>query len=406
MSTPSEVTSPRAWGPWRFVAWFGVVSLLADVVYEGARSITGPYLASLGASALVVGLITGIGEAAALIGRLGSGPLADRTRAYWPLAIGGYVMTVVAVPLLGLTSALWIAAGLVIAERAGKALRSPAKDVMLSHATSAVGRGRGFALHEALDQIGAVAGPLAVAAVFAVTGSYAPTFGMLAVPGAAAIVVLLWLRRRVPDPASYEESPLVAAREVHQRHRLTGSFWWYMAFTATTTIGYGTFAVLSFHLVKTDLVHAAVVPVLYAVVMGVDAVAALVAGHYFDKRGRRVLLVVPVVSALIPLLAFSSSLVAAIAGLMLWGVVMGVQESVMRAAIADLVPSHSRGTAYGIFAAGFGVATLVGGVLTGALYDVSIPLLIAVVIGIEVIAMLVLFKAIATSASAAGSTDR
>lgn len=390
--------SQQSWTPWRFVVWFGVVSLLADLVYEGARSVTGPFLASLGASAALVGLITGVGEAFALVGRLASGPLADRTRAYWPLAIGGYVLTVVSVPLLGLTSVLWIAAGLVIAERAGKALRSPAKDVMLSHATAAIGRGRGFAVHEALDQIGAVAGPLAVAAVLALTGSYAPAFAMLAVPGAAVIVLLLWLRRRVPEPALYEtaepEAPgAPGSPPLSLRAQLGRGFWWYMAFTATTTVGYATFGVLSYHLVKQDLVAPAVVPLIYAGAMGADALAALAAGSLFDRVGRRVLIVVPFAAAVIPALVFTRSVTTAVVGILLWGVVMGIQESVMRAAVADLVPAPRRGTAYGIFAVGFGAATFIGGVLAGALYDISIPALIVAVPIIQVAAVIVFLAA-------------
>src|SRR5215468_9683743 len=182
--------------------------MLADVVYEGARSITGPLLASFGASAALVGLVTGAGEAAALVLRLGSGPLADRTGRFWAWSIGGYALTVVSVPLLGVAGVLWVACTLVIAERVGKAVRSPAKDTLLSHATSAVGRGRGFAVHEALDQVGALAGPLLVAAVLATTGSYRPTLLVLAVPGVLVLGLLVWLRARVPNPGEYENGPV------------------------------------------------------------------------------------------------------------------------------------------------------------------------------------------------------
>ena len=180
---------------WRFVTTFGLISLLADIVYEGARSITGPLLASLGATAVVVGVVTGVGEAAALLLRIVSGPLADRTGHFWAWAISGYFLTVVTVPFLGLAGAVWVAAALVIAERVGKAVRSPAKDTLLSHATSVTGRGRGFAVHEAMDQVGAFVGPLAVAAMLVIFGGdYRPTFALLALPGVAVLVLLLWLR--------------------------------------------------------------------------------------------------------------------------------------------------------------------------------------------------------------------
>lgn len=197
---------------WRFVTIFGVVSLLADFVYEGARSITGPLLASLGATGLVVGVVTGIGEAAALGLRLVSGPLADRTRRFWAWTIAGYALTVITVPVLGVAGTLWMTCALVIAERVGKAVRSPAKDTLLSHATSVTGRGRGFAVHEALDQVGAVIGPLTVAGVLAITGNdYGPALGVLALPGVATLVLLVWLRseHRIQSPMKPTRRALV-----------------------------------------------------------------------------------------------------------------------------------------------------------------------------------------------------
>ncbi|WP_432395207.1 MFS transporter [Pseudarthrobacter sp. L19] len=190
-------------GPMGFVLSFGVVSMLADVVYEGARAITGPYLATLGASAVMVGFITGVGEAVALVLRLGTGPLADRTRKYWPLTITGYALTAVAVPLLALAGSLWQASALVITERFGKAVRTPARDTMLSHAGATLGRGRAFAIHEALDQSGALVGPLLVSLMIAVSG-YQLGFGVLAIPGALAIAAVVLLRRFVPAPERFD----------------------------------------------------------------------------------------------------------------------------------------------------------------------------------------------------------
>jgi MFS family permease len=374
--------------PWRFITAFGVVSLLADLVYEGARSVTGPYLATLGASAALVGLVTGAGEAVALAGRVISGPLVDRTRAYWPVAIAGYALTVAAVPLLGLTTALWAAAALVVAERAGKALRSPAKDVLLSAAASSVGRGRGFAVHEALDQIGAVGGPLIVAAVLAVTaGNYRVAFLILAVPGVAVLAVLTRLRLRVPDPLQYEAEPTHPASAAPDASRsLPARFWRYAAFTALTATGSATFGVLAFHLATTGLVAPAGIPLIYAAAMGVDAAVALGNGWAYDRWGPRVLFVVPVLSALVPALAFTGQLATALLGVLLWGAVTGVQESTMRAAVADLVPTARRGAAYGMFAVVFGTGTLLGGLLFGVLYQTSIPALVAVVAVLQVAA--------------------
>ncbi|MEU5273830.1 MFS transporter [Streptomyces hygroscopicus] len=377
--------------PWRFVVWFGTVSLLADVVYEGARSVTGPLLASLGASSLVVGVVTGAGEAAALGLRLVSGPLADRTHRFWGLAIAGYALTVVSVPLLGVAGVLWAACVLVIAERVGKAVRSPAKDTLLSHATAATGRGRGFAVHEAMDQIGALVGPLLVAGMLALTGDdYAPALGVLAVPGAAALGLLVRLRSRVPDPEAYERGAAPKAPRAAAGGRLPTAFWTYAAFTAATTTGFATFGVLSYHLVQRHLLATAWVPVLYAGAMAVDAVAALATGWLYDRYGPRVLVALPVLTAAVPCLAFTHTLAPAAAGSLVWGAAMGIQESTLRAVVADLVPSGRRATAYGVFAGAVGAASLAGGALTGGLYGYSVPVLITVVVVIQVLALALL----------------
>ncbi|MEW2623755.1 MFS transporter [Streptomyces sp. NPDC048106] len=387
----------RRLSPWRFVVAFGAVSLLMDYVYEGARSITGPLLAHLGASAAVVGVVTGAGEAAALGLRLVSGPLADRSRRFWAWTIAGYVLTAVSVPVLGLTGVLWVACTLVVAERVGKAVRSPAKDTLLSHATAATGRGRGFAVHEAMDQVGALLGPLTVAGVLALTrDDYAPALGVLALPGVAAIALLLWLRARVPDPIAYETDAGTPASEapspVEPRDSgLPRSFWAYAAFTAATLTGFATFGVLSYHLVTRHLLATATVPVLYAAAMAADALAALATGWLYDRFGARVLVVLPLLSAAVPALAFTDTVGIAVVGALVWGAAVGVQESTLRATVADLVPAGRRATAYGVFAGITGVAALAGGTLTGALYDVSVPVLVIVVAGIQVAALVLLW---------------
>jgi MFS family permease len=372
---------------WRFVTIFGVISLLADIVYEGARSITGPLLASMGATAVVVGVVTGVGEAAALILRLVSGPLTDRTGRFWAWTISGYFLTVVTVPFLGVVGVLWAASALVIAERVGKAVRSPAKDTLLSHAAAVTGRGRGFAVHEALDQVGAVAGPLAVAGLlYLFGGDYGPTLALLAVPGVGVLMLLWWLKVRVPEPARYEVAPTVGGRPAaHQR--FPRSFWVYSGFSAATMVGFTTFGVLSFHQVSRGIVTAAWVPVIYAAAMVTDAVAALLTGWAYDRVGGRVLAVLPVLAAIVPVLAFSERLGPVVAGALVWGAAVGIQESTLRAVVADLVEPGRRATAYGVYAAVVGVATAAGGALTGLLYERSAALLTTVVVAIQLLAV-------------------
>lgn len=403
----TQTTRVSAWSPWRTVVWFGVVSLAADMVYEGARAITGPFLASLGASALLVGVVTGAGEAAALVLRLVSGPLADRSGRYWSLTIVGYAMTAVCVPLMAVApflggAGLAFAATMVLLERTGKAVRSPSKSALLAHAARAVGRGRGFAVHKALDQVGAFSGPLLVAGVIALTTRTWAGLAVLAVPGAAAMVLLVVVRRRVPDMTVFDEEPLVVRAGAPLEHptRLPRIFYLFAVSCAASTLGLMTFGIISFHLVDADLVRPAAVPLVYALAMAVEAVAALATGFAYDRVGARVLLGLPVLVALVPLLVFADSLRWVLVGLVVWGLAVGIQDSTVKALVADLVPSGRLATAYGVFAAFQGVAALAGGVLAGALYSGGVSDLV-VVIGLCQAGSLVLLLAVVRRGGAA-----
>jgi MFS family permease len=386
---PDVLTNARALTPWRAILGFGLVSLAADMVYEGARSITGPLLAGLGASALVVGLVTGAGEAAALLLRLVSGPMADRTARYWALTIFGYGLTAICVPLLAVTpllggAGLVVAAVLIVSERIGKAIRSPAKSALLAEAAGAVGRGRGFAVHKALDQVGAFAGPLLVAAIVAAGGVIWPALAVLAAPGAAAMILLAWMRHRFPSPAPRP------AKEAPPDLALPRTFHWFAASAGLATGGLVTFGLISFHASETGRVPIAAVPVLYAAAMAAGAVAALASGHLYDRWGARVLFALPALAAATPALALSASTAAIVAGALLWGAAIGVQDSTVKALVADLVAAPRRATAYGVFAAVQGVAALAGGVLAGALYEQSLILLAVVLALAQVLSAVLL----------------
>ena len=360
--------------PWRGVLAFGFVSLAADMVYEGMRSVSGPFLGSLGASALTVGLVTGAGEAMALVLRLVAGPLADRTQRHWPLTILGYGMTAVCVPLLAVaphigSAGLALAIVLILLERTGKAVRSPSKSVLLAAAARSIGRGKGFGAHKALDQVGAFAGPLLVAAVAGITGVIWPAFALLAIPGAVAMVLLLFLRWRLrTDLPDAPTAPTTLAAEAIGARHLPASFYAFAVAVAASTAGLMTFGVFGYHLVDAGLVDAAAVPGVYAGAMAAAAVAALGSGWIYDRHSHRVLLALPLLVAPVPALAFGASLLPVLLGLALWGAATGVQDSTVKALVADLVPPANRGTAYGVFAAFQGLAALVGGALAGWLY--------------------------------------
>lgn len=372
----------------KFVLAFGLVSMLADLVYEGARSVIGPYLATFGASALTVGLITGVGEAVALVLRLASGPISDRTQRYWPLSIAGYTITLVAVPLLAIASTIAQAGALVVGERFGKAVRTPARDSMLAAASHAsFGRGLAFAVHEAMDQSGAFIGPLLVAGMVVLSG-YRAGFAVLAVPGVFALLTLIWLRRQVPTPADYDadQEPSTAAETATNVSGLTPTFWLYTAFTAVAMLGFSTFAVLAYHDQVAGVIAPALIPVTYAAAMAADALTALASGWLYDRLGLRALIIALPLTALVPVLAFTQSVVAVWVGAALWGAVMGIHESTMRAAVADLAPAARRGAAYGMFTTAYGLAWLGGSTIIGALYSVSWVAVIAFVIATQVAA--------------------
>lgn len=397
---PEPTTRPeertRGWAGWRTVLWLGVVSLLVDLVYEGARSITGPFLASLGASALTVGLVTGAGEAAALGFRLFSGPAADRSGRYWRWMVTGYALTAVCVPLMALAPALGGAglafgSAMVLLERTGKAIRSPAKSTLLAVAAKNVGRGRGFGVHKALDQTGAFLGPLLVAAVVALTAQMWAGLLILAVPGAVALGVLAWMHRYVGDP---EHEPLPADAHLEGLPR---RFYVFATSCSLITVGLMTFGVISFHLVHDGLVTAAVVPVVYAAAMGAEAVASLGTGFAYDRVGGATLVVLPVVVAVVPGLVFTDRVGLAVAGVLLWGAATGVQDSTVKALVADLVPASRLATAYGVFAAFQAVAALAGGGLAGWLYDVRRSALVDVIVAAQAVALVLLVTVLVRS---------
>jgi predicted MFS family arabinose efflux permease len=367
-----------------FIILLGIVSLFGDVTYEGARSVAGPYLATLGASASVVGLVAGIGEFVGYALRLASGHLADRTKAYWLLTFVGYGL-LVSVPLLAFAGYWQLAALLIILERMGKAIRSPARDTMLSYATKEVGRGWGFAVHEALDQIGAIIGPVVFSLVFLFHGGYREGFTLLWIPALLTLVVLAIARKKVPSPQKLE-APGEVSKQV-DKGKLPRVFWLYTVFTFVSVAGFANFQLISYHLKVQAIVSDAQIPIIYAIAMGVDALAALLVGKTYDRIGLVSLLAVPLLTLPIPFLAFSHSYSLVLVGIILWGMVMGIQETIMRAAIADLTSVERRGFAYGVFNTALGAGWFLGAALMGLLYELSINYIILFVVVMELVSI-------------------
>jgi MFS family permease len=365
----------------RLIVGFGLVSLCADITYEGARSILGPFFVTLGAGAAVVGIIAGAGELFGFALRLVSGMLADRTRAYWTITILGYSVNLLAVPALAFAGNWPTAAALVIAERTGKSIRAPARDVMLSHAVHQVGRGWGFGLHAAMDQCGAVLGPLIVTAVLARTQGFSSAFEILAIPALLAIVLLLIARSQFPHPHELEP----ATRAIGTAG-LGSTFWLYVAAAGTLAAGYFDFPLAAYHLEKHAVIGTSRIPLLYSAAMAANAAGALLFGRIYDRIGVLTMPLAIVLSAASVPLSFASTGVLALAGMVCWGLGIGAQDAVLRAGVAAAVPPDRRGAAYGAFNAVFGVMWFAGSAAMGLLYGRSIVALIAFGIAAQAVA--------------------
>ena len=370
----------------KFVLLIGVMSLFADFTYEGARSIIGPYLALLGASAAAVGIVTGFGELLGYSLRLVSGRRADQSGQYWPITIFGYIVQMSAVPLLALAGNWPVAALLIILERVGKAIRNPPRDVMLSHAAREMGYGWGFGVHEALDQCGALFGPLAVAVVLLLRGQYQIAFAVLLIPALVTLSVLLVARLTYPRPQELEASPPDV--------RTTGLprvFWVYLAGAVLVAAGFADFPLIAYHFARTSSVPNTWIPVFYAVAMGTSGVGSLLFGRLFDRVGISVLIPLTIISALFAPLAFLGSFWVALGGVALWGLGIGVHESIIPAAVAQMVPVQRRASAYGLFTAGYGVFWFLGSAALGILYSISLPALIVFSLVVELAAIPLFF---------------
>jgi MFS family permease len=366
----------------RFVLLIGIVSFFADFAYEAARSVTGPYLAILGATATMVGFIAGLGELFGYAFRLVSGPLSERTGQFWPITLFGYVIQMSAVPLLALAPNWQTAGALIVAERMGRAIRNPPRDVMLAHAAKRIGLGRGFGLHEALDQLGAMGGPLVVAFVLVHRGSYRSAFAVLLVPAVLTLALLVVTRILYPKPQDLE-----VGHEKMETGGLPRVFWIYLAGAALVAAGFADFALITYHFQRASVIPNTWVPVFYSIAMGLSGLGSLIFGHLFDRVGLWILIPLTLITAAATPLLFLGGFWAAMLGAAVWGIGTGVHESIIPAAVATMVPAQRRPSAYGIFTAGYGVAWFLGSVIIGKLYGISIESVIAFSIATQILAV-------------------
>lgn len=375
-----------------FIIAFGIVSLFADMAYEGMRSVSGPYLALLGASAAAVGTIAGTGELFGYLLRLLSGRVVERTGAYWPIALAGYAIQMAAVPMMAIANTWWLAALFIVLERTGKAVRNPAANTMMSRAGEHIGQGWAFGLHEALDQTGALSGPLIAALVLSHHGQYTAAFEWLGIPAALTLLSVVTVSLRFPYAGH-----IVKHGDASASGTLPRAFWLYAASAALVGFGFADYPLIAYHFAKSGVVSPTLVPILYAVAMGTSGAGSLIFGRWFDARGLSVLIPGILMTALAAPLAFLGGFITAIIGVALWGLALGVNDAIMNAGVATLVPQQSRARAFANFSAVFGIAWFIGSALLGALYDVSLYLVAAVSVAAQLSAIIPLTMALRAS---------
>jgi predicted MFS family arabinose efflux permease len=373
----------------RFVLIVGIVNFFADMTYEGARAIVGPFLGSLGASAAIVGFVAGLGELAGYGLRSISGYFADKTRQYWAIAFLGYAINMLAVPALALAGNWPIAAALVVAERTGRAIRRPAMESMLSHAGSIIGHGWVFGLNEALDQTGATLGPLITAFVLWRHGGYHHAFAVLLISALCCLAVLV-VARIVHRPLQEAEQP---SKTKPAGKGFSKAYWLYVAAGALIAAGFADFSLIAYHFQKTATVPQGLIPVFYAVAMATGAITALVLGKLLDRLGLPILLIGFGVPAFFAALVFLRDTPLELLGMIFWGMGMGAQDSCLKAVLSHVIPSDKRSTAFGVFDTGFGIAWFAGSAIMGLLYEKSIPALVTFSIVLQLAALPVFVSA-------------
>ena len=378
-----------------FILLFGLVSLFSDMTHEGASSIRGVYLSLLGASAGTIGFISGLGELVGYSMRYVFGKITDKTKQYWPMTIIGYVMDVLAVPALALVGEHgWIwACLLLVIQRMGKAIKKPAKNTIMSFAASQEGVGKSFGIQELLDQIGAFLGPvmLYVVMLFKTDGTtfeiYSTCFAFLAIPGAVTLILLFVTRSKFPNPENFEPEP-----EKSVPFTMKKEFILYIVGISLFAFGFIDYSIVIMHISKefasSVLITDSTIPLIYSGAMLVDAVAAMIFGYMYDRKGVIALVISTLISAPFAVFVFAFDTIPAVLfGVALWGVGMGAQESILKAAVTSMVPKNSRATGYGIFECSFGIFWFLGSWLLGVLYDISIPAMIAVSVGAQLLAI-------------------
>jgi len=373
---------------------FGIVSLMGDIIYEGSRGIVPDYLKFLGASAVLVGLVSGLGEFLGYAIRILSGYLADATKSYWLFTFIGYGLIIV-VPLLSLSGTWTIAIILIILERIGKAIRTPARDTLLSIIGKGSATGKVFGLHEFFDQVGAIIGPLTMSlAMLYTTNNYQLSFSLMFIPYIVLMIALSYTFIRMGKTVSVEKKP----------GKWLGEGLGFRFKIYAVAVFFNTFGLIpaSLILYKASVLLSAtgqqwIVPILYLVIQAVDAPIAVLSGYFYDKHGLKIL-TIPFILSIAPsiLASLQPSLPSLATASVFFGMVLGMQESIYRAAVSDLVEVNIRGSAYGVFNTAYGLGLLLGGLAFGFFTDIGFAIIMVAFysVGLQLVALLLIKKAV------------
>src|SRR5438874_11388481 len=371
----------------RFVFIIGIVNLFADMAYEGGRSISGPFLGSLGASATIIGFVAGFGELLGYSLRSIAGYIADKTEKYWVVILVGYLINMLAVPALALAGNWPLASVLIIAERTGRGIRKPAVDAMLSYAGKSIGRGWVFGLNEGLDQAGAAISPLIVALVLYLKGGYRYGFAVLLIPALLCLATLVVARVSHPRPHEMEREPA----DYSEAKGFPKAFWIFVGAGTLIAAGFADFSLIAYHFQKTSSVPQQDIPLFYALAMAGGAVSNFLFGRLFDRIGFTIVFIAFLVGAVFAPLVFLGQFWMALIGMAVWGIAMGAQNSLLKAVLTGVMRASKRSTGFGLFYTCFGIAWFLGSATMGFLYDRSIIALVLFSVVLQLGALPVFF---------------
>ncbi len=271
-------------------------------------------------------------------------------------------------PALALVGNWPLAAGLMIAERTGRAIRRPAVEGLLSHAGKQIGQGWVFGFNEALDQAGATVGPLITALILYLRGGYQHAFAVLLIPALLCLGTLTAARLLYRRPEVLEQ----ASAKLPDTRGFSSVYWIFVGAGALIAAGFADFSLIAFHFRKAGVVSEDFTPVLYSIAMATGAVGSLVFGWLYDRLGRSTVVVAFFLSAFFAPFVFLGGFGFAVVGMLLWGLGMGAQDSVLKALLAGVVPHDRRSTGFGVFDTAFGIAWFAGSAAMGVLYGTSI----------------------------------